>query len=595
MQVTYEAGSVGVQGVSVTERFAEERGAIDLTNGLVLQLDFSLKRTAWVLFGWHGEAALLDLIHEISACSKVVVMINPNVDAAIPDFPAAFEALAQREGWDKKRIALVSHEDAASLASLANAEIDRDLFDQWKPVITKQYAGEQGQHVTEVIRAIAKVFNTSNLEKSTRTHVTSYFVKNLLLNFSTISARYALSDVQNKLKNRPAVVVSAGPSLNKQLPTLKKYQHLLTLIAVDSVWSVLTQYGITPDVVVALDTLNVPAWKREDFDADSLLVLDVGCNQEMFGSVASPMLVTSNHPTEASLCVRLGTPVDTFPSGGSVATMAFNLAIYMGANPVIFVGQDLAYTDGKDHADGYQYASAYESGLREERSQSGFDVEGYYGGRVRTERQFMHYKNWFEGRIKQLGQETLVINCTEGGARIDGAAQIPLMVVCEELATVSLAKPIFQTREPSRNENLSVEDRCEAVRNLKKDLRDFGDIASEGLRLVEQCSTKKLRKTLRKIDQLNEKLQTYEATTKYLVDTFAAESLQKVRRTTLRDDRTEDKERISLERYREIYESIEQVVNSLEPSLERLLTYIEDTFRFKPLPDNERGRMVWAT
>lgn len=594
MHAPFEAGSVGVEA-STKIRAPAYPGAIDVTNGLVLPVDFSLKRTVWVVFGWHGEAALLGLLDAISGCSKVVVMINPAVDPVEPDFSDTFDAFAKRNAWDFKRVAVVSSEDAATLAALADAEIDRDLFDQWKPVIIQRYAEMHVAHVAEVIHAIAKIFNTSNLEKSTRKQITGYFVKNLLLNFATISTRYALADIQNKLKDRPAVLIAAGPSLNKQLPTLQKYQHLLTLIAVDSVWSVLKQHKITPDVVVALDALNVPAWTKNEFDSRSLLALDVGCNQEMFGSVATPMLVTSNHPTEASLCAALGAPVDTFPSGGSVATTAFNLAIWMGANPVIFVGQDLAYTDGKDHAEGYQYADAYDSGLREDRAHLGFDVEGYYGSRLRTERQFLHYKNWFERRIKQLDSATLVINCTEGGARIEGTARIPLLAVCEEISSVFNSKPPFHASPASRNEHLPVEARCEAIQHLIKRLTEFGQIAREGLQIVKNSNTKTLTKTLRKVDRVNAQLQSGDATIKYLVDTFAADGLEQVRRTTVRDERTDDTDRISLERYREIYESIEGAVKVLQPSLERLLTYIEESCRDKSTPDPERAKWVWST
>lgn len=31
-------------------------------------------------------------------------------------------------------------------------------------------------------------------------------------------------------------------------------------------------------------------------------------------------------------------------AGGSIAHMLTNLAIYMGCNPIVFIGQDLAYT-----------------------------------------------------------------------------------------------------------------------------------------------------------------------------------------------------------------------------------------------------------
>lgn len=40
------------------------------------------------------------------------------------------------------------------------------------------------------------------------------------------------------------------------------------------------------------------------------------------------------------------------PTGGSVATTAYSFGIQMGAKTVILVGQDLAMTGNKTHADG---------------------------------------------------------------------------------------------------------------------------------------------------------------------------------------------------------------------------------------------------
>ena len=166
----------------------------------------------------------------------------------------------------------------------------------------------------------------------------------------------------------------------------------------------------------------------------------------------------------------------------------------------------------------------------------------------------MHYKAWFEGRISQLDSSILVINCTEGGARIEGTAQLPLATVCNELASVFNNKPVVHGGAPSRCEELSLQDRCKAIEDLRDRLAKFRRQASEGLRLVEHCGSKTLQKTLKKIDRVNQSLQQDDQDIKYLIDAFAVKELQQVRKTTVRDDRTDDTDKISLERYREIYE-----------------------------------------
>lgn len=163
---------------------------------LVLNVDFSLKRTVWLVFGWQGIDELEALMRNVTKCSKVVVMVNPKIEGLTNDITAQFETLIKEKSWGPRRIALVSGDLSFILAEAANSEIDRDLYDQWKPVVTRRFAEVNGAQTTELIREIAKIFNSRNLEHSTRKNITSHFVKNLLLNFATISCRYSLADVQ---------------------------------------------------------------------------------------------------------------------------------------------------------------------------------------------------------------------------------------------------------------------------------------------------------------------------------------------------------------------------------------------------------------
>lgn len=104
--------------------------------------------------------------------------------------------------------------------------------------------------------------------------------------------------------------------------------------------------------------------------------------------------------------------------GHSCANMAYQLAYVLGHKNIIFIGQDLAFgKDGASHAKGHTIAQPDEN----------LYTIAYGGeGEVRTTYVWMLFKNQFENDIEQAKLEDIKsYNCTEGGARINGAIEKP--------------------------------------------------------------------------------------------------------------------------------------------------------------------------
>jgi len=112
-------------------------------------------------------------------------------------------------------------------------------------------------------------------------------------------------------------------------------------------------------------------------------------------------------------------------SGGSVATTILDIAIKMGGNPIILVGQDLAYVDGKNHAQYGSHASIYSPELKNMRR-----VKGQNGEMLYTSLGLLSYKYWIENRIQK--EKRIFINATEGGAYIEGMKHIKLRDVISD-------------------------------------------------------------------------------------------------------------------------------------------------------------------
>ncbi len=98
------------------------------------------------------------------------------------------------------------------------------------------------------------------------------------------------------------------------------------------------------------------------------------------------------------------------------------LAIYLGCNNIIFIGQDLAYTGERLHSNS--------STLETEGGNIGMYDDNIYaddinGNKVRTSFELDAYRRYIEFYIHML-KNINFINSTEGGANIKGTKVMPL-------------------------------------------------------------------------------------------------------------------------------------------------------------------------
>ncbi|MBP2655025.1 MAG: hypothetical protein H6Q73_2594, partial [Firmicutes bacterium] len=169
--------------------------------------------------------------------------------------------------------------------------------------------------------------------------------------------------------------------------------------------------------------------------------------------------------------------------GASVAHLAFAFASHTGASPIILAGQDLAY--GADGKQSHSSGTIYDGDVYGLSKQEKIEVEGYYGGTVYTNRDWQLFKQWFE--LQLLKQpESVVINATEGGARIKGTVELPLKEAVARYCVreVNILEELKETPKYSLNALIMQRNLVKA----KKDLAKF---------------LKQTRSMLQKLDKIN--------------------------------------------------------------------------------------------
>ncbi|WP_170019851.1 motility associated factor glycosyltransferase family protein [Campylobacter sp. RM16190] len=236
-----------------------------------------------------------------------------------------------------------------------------------------------------------------------------------------VKKRYKLMDT--------AIVVSTGPSLDKQLATLKKFAPYVTVISLDASYPILLKHGIKPDYVTSIErvvaTSSFFKKRYRKFDKDIYFIVASLTHKQTIKNILPRRLTLTMRPQTSELVFNLK-DYGYLGIGHSTANQAYQLAYALGHKNIVLIGQDLAFApDGKSHATGHAFAQAEEH----------LYTKAYGGeGEVRTTYIWDKFKNQFEKDIEECGKEDIVTyNCTEGGARIEGAIEKPFLEVMSKL------------------------------------------------------------------------------------------------------------------------------------------------------------------
>lgn len=378
----------------------------------------------------------------------------------------------------KVEIVNISSSDAEQAIREITNYLDIIKYDRWEPLNIDSISPEESNEARLIFRKISEVANAKIMQRNTLLTRTVIFVKNFFKNTGYIHNNLNLNEFHNSLENRPFIIVAAGPSLDKQLDTLREYQKYFYIIAVDKAFPSLKKHDITPDFIITIDPLSIPSWGLDELDERTIFVNDIGSSNEIVKSNNKNRLFISSSRELTDIGKYFGIESDLLESGGSVATSGFSLAYICGGNPIILLGQDLAFTGNRDHA--ADYINAYSAELIKNKINSGFTTEGYYGDQVQTDKQLLMYKYWFENKFGLI-KDRFIFNCTEGGALIKNAINIPFKTICTEISSTMPPKtPILKSIIKS-NENQDITD---AIRSKAVDLslslnelqNDFQDI-----------------------------------------------------------------------------------------------------------------------
>ena len=317
------------------------------------------------------------------------------------------------------------------------------------------------------------------------------FFKNTVNNFLVAVRSPGINALKDQFKNRPVFVIAPGPSLEKNMDELKKVKGKALIIAVDTATKILRTRDIIPDVIITVDyqTANYEKFKGVDTSASFLVPAIEVCPE-----------IPEHHTGKAFTYYHSGATAELYDpilerkgllgSGGSVLTDAFNLAVHMGGNPIIFAGVDLGFPGKKWYADGSFEGGKFTRNIQEGKVEL-IEVPDIYGNPMPTYRSFYSFLRYFNSLIPSL--ETKVIDATEGGARITGTEIMTLRDAIEQYVTEPYDPIEILT---DIHEKFSPPDLKELSKKIIKYEKKYDEITTQTSKAFEGCE-----KALRMIEK----------------------------------------------------------------------------------------------
>ncbi|EJX0884451.1 motility associated factor glycosyltransferase family protein [Campylobacter jejuni] len=264
----------------------------------------------------------------------------------------------------------------------------------------------------------------------------SHLLQNIPSMLESIPFQRILSERKNKFEN--AIVVSAGPSLAKQLPLLKACQDKAVIFCADGALSMLEKEGIVPDYVTNLDFTDLAMkFFQNKENKTSLNVLSCATHPSLVHFLDNKSVVLRDDPLYQRFNLNDFGYIDT---GTHVSHFSYTLALALGFKNIIMIGQDLAFDEeGNSHSKGFDFGEKFSG----EENIDKLKVPAYAGkGEVLTHITWNDYRIKLEYLFACNEQKAKFYNATEGGARINFTEELSFKECCEKLLTKE--KPKFE-------------------------------------------------------------------------------------------------------------------------------------------------------
>jgi hypothetical protein len=414
--------------------------------------------------------------------------------------------------------------------------------------------------------------------------------ENIALNLPAYLSNRGIEALEGRAAGYPAVVVAAGPSLARNLDQLGPLRARAVIISVQTVLRLLRALGIVPHFVTSLDFHEVSTefFRGIDDVGDCVLIAEPKANWRVLDMFAGGKRVLW-HRFHDALLREHAPPRGQLRPGTTVAHLAFYLAQHLGCDPIIFVGQDLAFSEGMFYTPGSPIEKIWQPELNRfqtiemkqwERIVRNRPIlrstKDIHGRDTYNDELLFTYRAQFENDFAIARQR--VIQASEGGVPLAGTEVMPLREAAERYCTRPLpADLLVDPADPAAGDLTARA--CEALQQRIGELRYVRKTAREMIGLLQKLDPLVDRPTefnrlIVRVDALRTLIHKYEHMYRLVLDVSALAELRRYaadRDIGMPGAETRETARRRLRRDREFVESFIEGCEFLERVLPEAL------------------------
>ena len=446
-----------------------------------------------------------------SSLSKgVVVLYEPNLDILYTTFSLVdFSGDLSKDNvyiftdFEKMQKFLVEISNKDSYIEIASLPSYRELY---KDVFDTQ------------IKTLELTYGSVILDYSYKQKKLYGATYTTIRNLPELIKEIPINKLENYFKDKPAIIVSAGPTLAENIEVLKQNQDKAVIFAVGPALKTLVKNNINVDFLCIVESNNCSKQVSGLDLSDINLIVEPFTHPAIHALIAKQkyLHVSANMPPSEYWGKISNTNTEGYGTQGTVSYMALNTAIKMGCSKIILVGQDLAYIEGQCYSKDSAYSElecVYNEQLQKyeivpkdfekyrdslsasddveirtkvatERlkilNKSLYSVKSINGAMIPTEAGYAAFIQQFSDYAKNLNNIKL-INTSLKGAQIDGFENVSLAEAVKDLTTIDKSIPKIKL-------DYDIEQIKEHLLRLENNLKEYKNLAEESCKTASRLN-----------------------------------------------------------------------------------------------------------
>lgn len=298
------------------------------------------------------------------------------------------------------------------------------------------YSSISQECMTELTGSVVKVMEEKSADVNTIFKLAPVWTINFIKNLPKFSKFLPLGFFKDTFAGKAALIASPGPSLAKNIETIKKNRDKFVMMAVGKAIKVLADNGITPDFVTFADAV---ALEHQVKGAEEILkntnIIMTSKTDSLIAELEAKnkiLYLAETDPFTKLFNKNSSTDPGCYQSASSVSIINYFAAKELGFKTIAFAGLDLAFPGNQLYANGQDlkvdengFIELYVGGnlLKTKKVEYVNDKDG---NKLATRDDYLLFIRQFEDILEEEKSLIRVINTATSGAYVNGMEYLEL-------------------------------------------------------------------------------------------------------------------------------------------------------------------------